>query len=99
MKTNLTLMDKFIKEIGKIKEIEIFFGIAKLLGVKLYNLEKKEVREFNDVFSDVLANYEKADKKRQRELLSLLKDANNCKENVNADSTESAAKEIPNKEV
>lgn len=77
MKKNL--IQNFIDEIARIKNAEIFIGVARLLRVNIVDKEMN-TREFNDVFADMLAAFEKSKRKFQKELLKILQDANNCKE-------------------
>lgn len=95
----LTLTEKFVKEILNITEPELFVGVARILKVPLFNIEEKKEREFGDVFADCIDAFEKENRKRQKELLSILKDANRCKENVDGYSTENSAEANPNKEM
>ena len=95
----LTLTEKFVKEILNITEPELFVGVARVLKVPLFNFEEKKEREFGDVFADCIDAFEKENKKRQKELLSILKDANMCKEKIDGNSTENSAEANPNKEV
>ncbi len=95
----LTLTEKFVKEILKIEEPELFVGVARILKVPLFNIEEKKEREFGDVFTDCIDAFEKEGRKRQKELLSILKDANRCKEKVDGYSTENSAEANTNKEV
>lgn len=78
----LTLTEKFVKEILNITEPELFVGVARILKVPLFSIEEKKEREFGDVFADCIDAFEKENRKRQKELLSILKDANRCKEKV-----------------
>ena len=95
----LTLTEKFVKEILKIKEPELFVGVARILKVPLFNIEEKKEREFSDVFADCIDVFEKENRKRQKELLSILKDANRCKEKVDGCCTENSKEANLNKEV
>ena len=65
---------KFMNEVVKL-DIAEFFGVARILKVKLIN-ENGEIREFADVFADLMAAYDCADKSRKKELLKILKAAN-----------------------
>ena len=69
-----SLEEKFMEEISRIKEVEIFLGISKLLSVEL--LDGKDPRDFTDVFADVMEKFRGKDRKRKRELLKVLKLAN-----------------------
>lgn len=90
----LSLTEKFAMQLAKITEIEVFVGTARVLKVPLVEGEKE--REFFDVFVDCLEAFNTSEKKRQKELLSILKDANKCKESINADSTKTSAEKESN---
>jgi hypothetical protein len=74
------LETKFMREIANIKDPEFFFGVLKILKVEL--MEKKEgeeeetPRDFVALFEDCMAHYAAAPRKRRRELLRILRDAN-----------------------
>lgn len=79
---------KFIEEISRIKEPEIFLGVAKILSVPLIDDNGKE-RSFEDICIDVIQAYKDLNRDRKRNLLNLLKKANKCKDGVvDADRTE-----------
>ena len=88
---------KFLKEIGNIKDVTVFLGVARILKVDTMK-DKDTPKEFTEVLTEVLDTYFAAEPKRQRELLKILKDANKCKENFDygnstQDSTETSANE------
>ena len=90
---------KFIEEVSRIKDPAIFFGIARTLKVPCF-VDKDTPREFNDILEGIFDAYFAADLKRQKELLKILKDANECKENFEyGNNTKNSAKTIPNKKV
>lgn len=75
------LNSQFILEIAKIKEPEIFLGVARILKVQLLNDEKDEdghfkPRAFEEVCADVIESYAHSDRRRKRELLKLLRQSN-----------------------
>lgn len=79
MKTNITT--KFIYELARTKDPTIFIGVARILNVNLLSEQKDSdghfvPRDFELVFEDILDNYSKAKYKRQKELLSILRQAN-----------------------
>ena len=93
------LAEKFVMELCKIREPEVFAGVARILKVPLVN-EKGEARDFNDVLGDTIEYYVKEKKKRKKELLLILKDANKCEEEVfNGNNTKDSAEAISDKEV
>lgn len=71
----MNLMDKFILEIAKIKDVELFCGIGKILHVKLLN-EDNSARDFSEVLDEILKAYSKLPKSRRKELYTILRDAN-----------------------
>jgi hypothetical protein len=90
MKFKMSLMDKFIQELGCIKETPVFLGVARVLKVRAFS-DGGAPRAFVDVFSDMLDAFDKEDKKRQKEILVLLRKANECGEEKDANSTEDTA--------
>ena len=90
---------KFIHEVSKIKDPAVFFGIAKILKVPCF-IDKDTPRDFSEVLNDIFDAYFAADLKRQKELLKILKDANECKESLNyGNNTKDSAETISDKEV
>lgn len=65
---------KFIEEIGKLEEVE-FFGLVRLLGVKLVD-DEKQPREFESVFSDIFDRFIKLPRIKRKEIMNMLKDIN-----------------------
>ena len=72
------LNEKFLIEIGKIKEAEVFLGVARILKVKLIEDKDGEIvaRDFADIFEEVMKAYDAAPRKRRNELYKILKEAN-----------------------
>ena len=79
---NKEMSSKFLEEIGKIQEPPIFLGVARLLKVKLVEEDKLNekvgvrARDFSDILADVMEKYAAAPKKRQKELYTILRQAN-----------------------
>ena len=91
--------EKFLRELSKIKDPAVFFGIARILKVPCM-VDKDTPREFQDILKDVIDNYFAAAPSKQREILKILKDANECKENIgNGSHTKDSAETIPHEEV
>lgn len=88
----MNLNEKFMKAIGEIKEPVIFLGIVKILKVEI--MEGNEPRDFTDMFADCMEKYNAAGRKRKKELLKILEDANkeyrkeNKELNIDADRAE-----------
>ena len=73
-----TLNEKFMVEISKIKQPEIFLGVVRILKVKLME-DEKTPRDFVDVFRDCVEAYHNMGRERKKELLKILKQANKAK--------------------
>lgn len=78
MKSNMQLID----QISKMEPLD-FVGLAKLLGVQVIEQnndiegEKQlNVRNFSDVFADVMAKFNGLNRTRKREILKLVKKSN-----------------------
>lgn len=78
MKSIPSLNDKFMLEIGKIKNPEFFLGVAAILKVQL--MDGENGRDFSEVFKDCVVSFDGLNKKRKKELLSILKEANRDEE-------------------
>lgn len=69
-----------------------FAGLARLLGVQLIEQaegeEKPKVRDFTEIFGDVMEKYDKLNRQRKREILKLVKKSNGARGVVNASNTE-----------
>lgn len=89
---------KFIKALSKITDPVVFLGLAKVLKVPCM-VDKDTPRDFNDILKDTIDNYFAAAPSRQKEILKILKDANECKEIEDGNYTKDSAKTIPNEEV
>ena len=70
-----------METLTKLKEPELFLGVARILGVRFLDPTKvctdgkMVVRPAEDLIEDVVVNYELANRKRKRELDRILKDA------------------------
>ena len=96
------LNTRFLIEVSKIKEPEVFLGVARILKVKLVSEEKDEEgrfisRDFSDIFADLIDSYSKSERHRKRELLKIIEKAN--KEVIDANRTKNSKESISNKEV
>ncbi len=70
------LNERFILELGRIKSPEIFLGVARILKVQL--IEGENPRDFGELCADVIDSFEQSGRKRKRELLKILREANNA---------------------
>lgn len=91
----LSLVEKFTKELAEIKDPVVFVGVAQVLQVSLIGSDK-EPKDFQNVFIECIKAFNEAGRKRQKELLTILKDANKCKESINADSTKTSTEKESN---
>lgn len=76
MKKTLTQM--FMEEVSKIKDPAMFLGVARVLGVDWF--KNPDEKEFLDIFVDAVDGFDKASRKRKKEILKILRKANKCKE-------------------
>ncbi len=69
-KGNERRQKEFILSLPKLKEEE-FFGIARILNVKL--VENQEVRPFEHILNDIFDKFERAPKHLQKDILTLVR--------------------------
>lgn len=101
------LNSRFLVEISKIKDPEVFIGIARILRVKLMSEQKDEEgrfvpRDFTDLYSDTLMAFAQSERKRKRELLKIIEKANKEKDEkgaINANRTKDSKENISNEKV
>lgn len=107
-----SLSKKFMEEISRIKDPEIFFGVTRLLKVHLFEekveegveggegKKSNESRDFVDIFADVMSAYDARDRKFKRDLLKILHKANAAQELIiDADNTKDTKETVSNEEV
>lgn len=73
------LNTRFMREVAKIRDPELFLGVCRILKVELLEKKKGEeevARDFSLLFEDCMAQYAAAPRKRRRELLRILQQAN-----------------------
>lgn len=73
-----TLTEKFIEEVARIKQPEYFIGVARILKADL--MRDGEPLEFDEIFTQVIDKYDVAPRKRKKELLHILREANKTEE-------------------
>lgn len=83
-------INEFIYAIPKLEPQE-FIGLARLLGVELMN--ENEPREFEDILENVLENFTKANRKRRKEFITLLRSVTKEKKLGAAEPSESLTTE------
>ena len=69
------IAENFLREVARIKDINYFVALTKLLGVQIDN-EDKTARPFEEVLSDLLTHFNSKPRNKRKELVSLLKKAN-----------------------
>ena len=72
----LGLNERFVMELGRIKDPEIFLGVARVLKVQL--VEDEKPRDFGELCADAIESYATSNRKRKRELLKILREANSA---------------------
>lgn len=77
----MQLDERFIYELGRIKNPEVFLGVARILKVQL--VQDENPRDFGELCADVIESYQNSNRKRKRELLKILREANNAQGGVN----------------
>lgn len=90
------LTTKFMHETAKIKDPIVFFGLARVLKIEL--MGDGAPRNFEDIYTDLIAAYSAQTKRRKRELFKILRQANK-EGNLNADRTENTETSISDEEV
>lgn len=68
------LLERFANELARIYEPEVFLGVARILKVEL--VEDDKPRTFYDIWSDVIDKFNESPRKRKRELLRIVRQAN-----------------------
>ena len=74
----MSLTERFIKELANIKKPEYFLGVARILKAEL--VRDGEPLEFDEILRQVIDSYDVAPRKRKRELLRILREANKSEE-------------------
>lgn len=95
---------KFMKEVGRIKDPVLFLGLARTLNVKLYTEEKDEngkliPKDFSVLFEEMMKSFDRAGRKLKKDLLRMLRAANDDKEHINATRTENTETTIQDEKV
>lgn len=91
----LNLTQKFMYEISQ-TDIVAFQGLVAMLRVPVLKEGTDEVREFEDVFGDVMAAYDKLGRKRKKEILKVLRDNNAANRDISNIAYDMAIKEAQN---
>ena len=87
--------EKFLKEISKIKNVEFFFGLCKILSVKLVD-EEENPRNFEDMLEDLIIGFGRFNRKKKKELLDILKKANKSEDNIKKEFVNNTKEENDN---
>lgn len=94
------LNTKFVEELSNIKDPSIFLGLARVLKVEFVKVEKEETisRDFCEICADVIESYANSDRRRKRELLKILRQANQ-EGDSDADRTEDTETSVSNEKM
>lgn len=73
----------FALQVSRLETME-FLGLVKIMNIEIFSDdEKKTPRKFETIFSEVLDKYISLPRKKRREIMKILKAANNKKEGLN----------------
>ena len=72
------LNEKFLGEVSQ-SEAMTFLGVCKVLGVGLIR-ETKDPKTFTEILEETMDKFDARSRKRKRELLEVLRDANRAKD-------------------
>ena len=70
------LLDRFANELANIQDPEVFLGVARILKVEM--MDGDNPRNFYEMWADVIDRFNESPRKRKRELLRILREANIC---------------------
>lgn len=65
---------EFAKCISKIKSPELFLGVVRILKVEFMNGE--EPRDFSELYEDTMKAFDASSRKRKKEIIKILQEAN-----------------------
>lgn len=84
----MTATEKLIQMIPKMGAVE-FTGLARILKVKLLDIENEKTRDFADVLDDVLKSFDCKNREEKREILRIVKASSKSKlgDDENASNT------------
>lgn len=71
------MVNDFLQLVAKL-EVTDFIGLSKILNVKIYKnrvekVEELEIKEFNEVFEEMLGVFTSLGKKQKKQIIKLLK--------------------------
>lgn len=76
-KVSSKVFTEFLEEVIKLEPIE-FIGLAKVLCAPVMD-SNKELREFEDILSDMMDNFISTGRRQRRDILKMIKEANKIK--------------------
>lgn len=101
-----SLNEKFMNEVSKIKDPVVFLGLAKVLGIKLYEdgaqgkeLKDRNPKDFSEIFAEVMAQFNGLGRRKKREVMKILRDANKVKGDINADNSKDTEETVSNEKM
>lgn len=71
------MVNDFLQLVAKL-EVTDFIGLSKILNVKIYKnrvekVEELEIKEFNEIFEEMLGVFTSLGKKQKKQIIKLLK--------------------------
>ena len=71
------MVNDFLQLVAKL-EVTDFIGLSKILNVKIYKnkvetVEELEIKEFNEIFEEMLGVFTSLSKKQKKQIIKLLK--------------------------
>lgn len=90
------MVNDFLQLVAKL-EVTDFIGLSKILNIKIYKnkvetIEELEIKDFNEVFEEMLGVFTSLGKKQKKQIIKLLKQivkTNKQKERVDKNENES----------
>lgn len=89
------MVNDFLQLVAKL-EVTDFIGLSKILNIKIYKnkvetIEELEIKDFNEVFEEMLGVFTSLGKKQKKQIIKLLKQivkTNKQKERVDKNENE-----------
>lgn len=90
------MVNDFLQLVAKL-EVTDFIGLSKILNIKIYKnkvetIEELEIKDFNEVFEEMLGVFTSLGKKQKKQIIKLLKQivkTNKQKERIDKNENES----------
>lgn len=97
----MTLNEQFMVEVSRIKEPELFLGLVRLFKIKLQTEEKDEqdhykTKDFISLFDELMSCFSGAGRKRKKEVLKILRQANAAGGETDGDNPQNSEEAFSN---